>query len=126
MKKKIIELTRAEEEVMLLLWQRERAFVKDLLEDFADPKPAYNTVSTILRILEEKGIVSHNAYGRAHEYFPIVSREDYKSGRMKELVRNYFGNSLQEMVSFFTRKEKLSVKEIDELMELLKAEKKKK
>lgn len=126
MKKKIIELTRAEEEVMLLLWQREKAFVKDLLEDFADPKPAYNTVSTILRILEEKGVVSHNAYGRAHEYFPIVSREDYKSGRMKELVRNYFGNSLQEMVSFFTRKEKLSLKEIDELMELLKAEKKKK
>lgn len=71
------ELTRAEEQVMQILWIIKKGFVKDILERIDEPKPAYNTVSTIVRILQEKGFVSHKAYGRTHEYFPIISKSDY-------------------------------------------------
>jgi BlaI family penicillinase repressor len=110
------ELTKAEEQIMQILWDMEKGFVKDLVDRFPDPKPAYNTVSTIIRILEQKGFVGHNAYGKTHEYFPLVSRKDYTSSYMKNFIHNYFSGSFQEMVSFFAKEDKLTVKELNELM----------
>jgi predicted transcriptional regulator len=111
------ELTKAEEQVMQLLWKQEKAFVKDLVEKMPEPKPAYNTVSTIIRILEKKGFVDHNAYGKTHEYFPTISKKDYTRLFMKNFMRNYFSGSFQEMVSFFAREDNMSLADLDELMD---------
>jgi len=111
------ELTKAEEQVMQYLWQLEKAFVKDVVDEMPEPKPAYNTVSTIIRILERKGFVGHNAYGKTHEYFPLISRKDYTRSFMKNFMRNYFSGSFQEMVSFFAREDNMSISELDELMD---------
>ncbi len=111
------ELTKAEEQIMQLLWEQEKAFVKEIVDLMPDPKPAYNTVSTIIRILEKKGFVGHNAYGKTHEYYPLVSRKDYTRSYMKSFIRNYFSGSFQEMVSFFAREDNMSVSELDELIE---------
>lgn len=111
------ELTKAEEQVMQLLWKKEKAFVKDLVEEMPEPKPAYNTVSTIVRILEKKGFVDHNAYGKTHEYFPLISRKEYTRSFMKNFMRNYFSGSFQEMVSFFAKEDNMSLSDFDELME---------
>lgn len=110
------ELTKAEEEVMQVLWKNKKGFVKDLLEEFPEPKPAYNTVSTIIRILETKGFVDHKAYGKTHEYFPLISKEEYSDFMMNEMMKNYFGNSVKKMVSFFAKNNKLSLKELDEIL----------
>jgi predicted transcriptional regulator len=111
------ELTKAEEQIMQLLWQQEKAFVKDLVEQIPEPKPAYNTVSTIIRILEKKGFVGYKAYGKTHEYFPLVSRKDYTRSFMKNFMRNYFSGSFQEMVSFFAKEDNMSLSDLDELLE---------
>lgn len=97
------ELTRAEEQVMQVLWKLEKGFVKDILEHFDDPKPAYNTVSTIVRILQNKGFVSYRAYGRTHEYFPLITKDEYSKFHMSSFVQDYFSNSFGKMVSFFAR-----------------------
>lgn len=111
------ELTKAEEQVMHLLWKKGKAFVKDLIEEIPEPKPAYNTVSTIVRILEKKRFVGHYAYGKTHEYYPLVSKKDYTRKFMKNFMRNYFSGSFQEMVSFFAKEDNMSLSELDELME---------
>ncbi len=111
------ELTKAEEQIMHLLWEQEKAFVKDIVDLMPNPKPAYNTVSTIIRILEKKGFVGHNAYGKTHEYYPLVSRKDYTRTYMKSFIRNYFSGSFQEMVSFFAREDNMSLSDLDELIE---------
>lgn len=111
------ELTKAEDQVMQLLWKLENAFVKDIIEQMPDPKPAYNTVSTIIRILEKKGFVSHNAYGKTYEYFPVVSKKEYTRSYMKNFMRNYFSDSFQEMVSFFAKEDNMSLTELDDLMD---------
>ena len=111
------ELTREEDQVMQLLWKLEKAFVKDIIEQMPLPKPAYNTVSTIIRILEKKGFVGHNAYGKTHEYFPLISKKEYTRSYMSNFMRNYFSGSFQEMVSFFAKEDKMSLSELDELME---------
>lgn len=113
---KIRELTKAEEQIMQILWKIEKGFVKDVMEYFPEPKPAYNTVSTVIRILEQKGFVRHKAYGKTHEYFPVVSKKDYTHSFMKNFMHNYFSNSFQEMVSFFAREDNLSIADLDELM----------
>ncbi len=110
------ELTKAEEQVMQLLWQLEKAFVKDIIEEMPVPKPAYNTVSTIIRILEKKGFVGHKAYGKTHEYFPLIKRKEYTRLFMKNFMRNYFSGSFQEMVSFFAKEDNMSLSDVDELM----------
>lgn len=112
----IKELTKAEEQVMQQLWMLEKAFVNDILEKLPEPKPAYNTVSTIIRILEKKGFVDHEAFGKTHRYFPLVSKQDYTSAYMKNFLSNYFGNSFREMVSFFAREDKMSLAELEALM----------
>lgn len=114
------ELTKAEEQIMQILWKLEKGFVKDIIEQIPAPQPAYNTVSTIVRILEQKGFVGHNAYGKTHEYFPLVSKRDYTRSYMKNFIRNYFSGSFQEMVSFFAKEDNLSVSELDELIDEVK------
>ena len=108
------KLTTAEEEIMQVLWKLEKAFVKEIIEELdSDPKPAYNTVSTIVRILENKGFVDHEAFGRTHRYFPLISKEEYAGKFMKNFVQDYFGNSYRKMMSFFAEEEKLSLKDIE-------------
>lgn len=110
------ELTKAEEQVMQILWSLKKAFVKDILDKMPEPKPAYNTVSTIVRILEKKKFVGYTAYGKTHEYFPLVARDKYKSFYLKNVMGSYFGGSLQNLVSFFAQDNKLGVKDMEELM----------
>ncbi|MCF6358274.1 MAG: BlaI/MecI/CopY family transcriptional regulator [Draconibacterium sp.] len=110
------ELTKAEEQIMQLLWKQKKAFVKDIIEQMPIPKPAYNTVSTIIRILERKGFVGHNAYGKTHEYFPLISKKEYTGTYMKNFMSNYFSGSFQEMVSFFAREDNMSLSDLDELI----------
>ncbi|WP_121248412.1 BlaI/MecI/CopY family transcriptional regulator [Mucilaginibacter phyllosphaerae] len=115
----IKDLTRAEEQIMQVLWQLEKGFVKDVLDVLPEPKPAYNTVSTIIRILETKGFVNHNAFGKSHEYYPIVSKEEYKNFAADKLLSGYFDNSVNRILSFFVNKEKINLKEADEIMKLI-------
>ncbi len=116
------ELTKAEEQVMNILWQIKTGFVKDILAHFEEPKPAYTTVSTIVRILEEKGFVGHKAYGKAHEYFPLVDKTTYTRSMMKGILSKYFGNSLKQMVSFFTHEKGLTASELEELKRIIEDE----
>ena len=115
------ELTKAEEEVMQVIWELENAFVKDVLAKFPEPKPAYNTISTIIRILEKKNFVSYKAFGKTHQYFPTVSKEDYKSLISKSLLKNYFGGSIENLVSFFANKKEINVNELDDILKELKS-----
>jgi len=112
----MIELTKAEEQVMQILWEIEKGFVKDILEKFPNPKPAYNTVSTIVRILEKKGFVSYTAYGKTHEYYPLVSKDSYKSFTLKSVMAGYFNGSFKNLVSFFAKENKLDIKDMEELL----------
>ncbi|HEV7382123.1 MAG TPA: BlaI/MecI/CopY family transcriptional regulator [Dyadobacter sp.] len=112
-------LTRAEEEIMRILWQLKKAFVKDILAEMPEPKPAYNTVSTIIRILEKKEVVGYTAYGKTHEYYPLITEEEYKRFEVQNLMSNYFGNSLPNLVSFFVKENDLKSRELDEIMKLI-------
>jgi BlaI family transcriptional regulator, penicillinase repressor len=114
------ELTKAEEQLMQILWKLNKAFIKDMIEKIPEPKPAYNTVSTFIRIMEKKGFVGHTAYGNTHEYFPLISKKEYTKQFMKGLIKNYFSNSFQEMVSFFAREDKMSISELEELLQEVK------
>ena len=113
------ELTPAELEIMQILWDRESAFVNDILAELPDPKPSYNTVSTIVRILEQKGYLAHKAYGRSHEYYPIIDRESYTKDFMVNVLNNFFGGSASRMVSFLSSNESISLEETDEILKLL-------
>jgi BlaI family transcriptional regulator, penicillinase repressor len=119
------ELTKAEEQVMQVVWKIKKGFINDILEHFPEPKPAYNTVSTIVRILEKKGFIAHKAFGKTHEYYAVVAKESYKKDLMGGLLKNYFDNSLKQMVSFFAKDKSLTVNEIDEIISLIEAEKQK-
>jgi|SRR5690554_1044521 len=114
------ELTRAEEQVMQILWGIEKGFVKDVLEKMSEPKPAYNTVSTIIRILERKGFVKHEAFGKSHKYYPVVSKDQYRSFTIKNLLSGYFGGSFTRLASFFAKEENLDAKELEKLMDEVK------
>jgi len=115
----IKELTKAEEQIMQVLWDLGKGFVKDVIEELPEPKPAYNTVSTIIRILETKGFIDHEAFGKSHRYFPIISKEDYKSFATGKLLNNYFSNSVENMFSFFVKEKKIDLKEADEILKLI-------
>lgn len=114
------ELTKAEEEIMQVIWELKQAFVKEIIAKMPDPKPAYNTVSTFVRILQQKGFVDHEAHGKSHKYFPIVTKESYTKYFMKGLVKNYFEGSYKQMVSFFAKEEKLSLSDLEQLTKELK------
>lgn len=110
------ELTKAEDQVMQILWKLKKGFVRDIIDKLPDPKPAYNTVSTIVRILEKKGFVSYKAYGKTHEYYPIVDKEEYSDFYLNRMIKNYFGGSFSNLVSFFAKENKLELKDLDKLM----------
>ena len=116
------ELTRAEEQIMHILWDKGTGLVHDILREFPDPKPAYNTVSTIIRILEQKGFVGHKAYGRTYEYFPLILKQDYTKTYFRSFVANYFGNSYKSLASFFTEEEKLNIHELEDIRQLIEEE----
>jgi BlaI family penicillinase repressor len=121
--KELKELTRAEDQVMQILWKLSKAFVKDIIEQMPEPKPAYNTVSTIVRILETKGFVDHKAYGKTHEYFPLITKERYTKFYLNNLIKGYFNGSFQNLVSFFAKENKLDAREVEKLLEELKNQK---
>jgi len=116
------ELTRAEEQIMHVLWALGKGYVKDIIERLPAPKPAYNTVSTIVRILEKKGFVDHEAFGKTHLYRPIVAKEDYTQAFLKHFVKDYFGDSYQELVSFFAKDRNLALSELEEILTALRDE----
>lgn len=116
------KLTTAEEEIMLILWDLNEAFVKELIERMPDPKPHYNTVSTTVRILQDKGFIDYKAYGKTHQYFAKVSREQYRKQNLKPLMKNYFNNSAEQLVSFFVKEKNVSVEELEALINKLKSE----
>jgi BlaI family transcriptional regulator, penicillinase repressor len=123
---KIRELTKAEEEVMQLLWKLEKAFVKDIIDNMPRPKPAYNTVSTIIRILERKSFIGHQAFGNTHQYYPLISKEKYTKEYVGSVIKNYFSNSFSDVVSFFTASNNISIKELEEIRNMMDTEIKKK
>lgn len=112
-------LTRAEEQLMQVLWKLEKAFVKDMVAELPDPKPAYNTASTIIRILETKGFIGYEAFGRTHRYFPLVSKEEYKRQEAEKLLQDYFENSVHDMFSFFIKEKKVSMTDVDEMLKMI-------
>jgi len=117
--KHIKSLTQSEEQIMQILWDLDKGFVKDIREQMPDPKPAYNTVSTIVRILEKKGFVSYQAYGNAHQYYPLITRAQYSKNRISSLLKDYFRNSYSELVSFFAREQNMSIQEMEEVMQIM-------
>jgi BlaI family penicillinase repressor len=115
----IKELTKAEEQIMQILWQLNEAIVKDILDKIPEPKPAYNTVSTVVRVLEGKGFIDHKAYGNSHVYFPLISETDYKKFTFDKMMKNYFDDSYKTLVSFIADEKKLGINELDELTKLI-------
>ena len=115
----IKDLTRAEEQIMQVMWQLDSAFVKEVIDYLPEPKPAYNTVSTIIRILEVKGFIGHEAFGKAHKYHPLISKEEYKRHATEKLLGNYFENSVESMFSFFVKEEKLDLSDVDEILKII-------
>ena len=113
------QFTKAEEQVMQVLWDLEKGYVRDILEKLPEPKPAYNTVSTIVRILEKKGFVDYKSAGKAHEYYPLVSKKEYRRQYFKNILSNYFGNSYMALTSFFTKEENLSLDELEEIRRMI-------
>jgi predicted transcriptional regulator len=112
-------LTRKEEEAMKILWKAKKGFVKDLLELHHEPKPHYNTFSTLVRGLEEKGYIGHKAYGKNHQYFPLVKKEEYRKLYMKKVVSDYFGSSYKNVVSFFVDEKKLDADDLREIIKII-------
>lgn len=114
-------LTKAEEKIMKILWGIEKGFIKDIIEQYPDPKPPYNSVSTIVRVLVQKDIVGYTAYGNTHQYHPKISKEEYRKGQLSRLVSDYYNNSLKQVVNFFSESKQLNEEELDEAIKLLKS-----
>ena len=117
------KLTNKEEEIMHILWRLKKAFVKEVMAEITEDQPHYNTLSTIVRNLEEKGFVSHNAFGNTHQYYPIVSLEDYRKRFINTAIDNYFNSSYKNMVSFFAKEEKISATELREILAMIESQK---
>lgn len=113
------KLTNKEEEIMHILWKLKKAFVKEVMVEITDDQPHYNTLSTIIRNLEEKGYVSHNAFGNTHQYFPLVKIEDYRKRFMNTAIDTYFDSSYKDLVSFFAQEKKISAKELREILAII-------
>lgn len=114
------KLTRKEEEVMKILWNLKRAFVKDIIEEYDEPLPHYNTISSLVRLLQDKGIVGYKQYGNTYQYFPLMTKEEYRKTFMKQVVSDYFDNSYKSAVAFFVKEKGLSAEELEELVKMIK------
>jgi predicted transcriptional regulator len=112
-----MQLTKAEEQMMQILWDMGEGLVKDIRDRFSEPKPARNTISTVVRVLEKKGFVAHKAYSNVHIYYPLVTKSEYSKNQLFGLMESYFNNSFPAMASFFAREKDLSIKELDELLD---------
>ncbi len=115
-------LTRAEEQVMQILWEMEEGMTKDVISRFPDPKPAYNTVSTVIRVLEKKGFVDHKAYGKTHVYYPAVDKESYARIQFMGFMKDYFNNSFPRMAAFFAKEKNLDISEMEEILKMTEEE----
>lgn len=113
------ELTKAEEQVMQYLWKIEKGFLKDIVEQFPEPRPAYTTISTVIRVLVKKGFVTHNTYGKIHEYYPLVAKSDYFKGHFKGLMQSFFNGSVTNFASFFTNNEDVNLTELEEIKKMV-------
>lgn len=113
------KLTRKEEEAMKILWKARKGFVKELIDLHPEPKPLYTTFSSIIRILEEKGYISHKSYGKNHEYFPLITKEEYRKIYMKEVVSDYFGSSYKNVVNFFVSEKKISADDLRKIIKII-------
>jgi predicted transcriptional regulator len=113
------DLTKAEEKIMKILWSIERGFIKDIIEHYPNPKPPYNSVSTIVRVLVQKNIVDYKVYGNSYQYYPLISKEEYSKGQLSRLISDYYNNSLKQVVNFFSESKKLDEKELGEVMKML-------
>lgn len=113
-------LTKAEEQIMQVLWQIGPAFVKDIIDALPEPKPHYNTTSTLVKILIDKGFVDFKAYGKSHQYYPLITKEDYSRNTLQQVAKGYFAGSFQNMVSFFVKEKELSIKELEALLDQIK------
>ena len=120
-----MKLTKAEERIMHILWGLEKGFIKDILEDYDEPKPAYTTVATVVKILEKKGFVSHRAYGNVHQFYPLISKTGYSKKYVNPLFKRYFKGSIRDVVTFFTENNKVHVNDIEDAIKVLKNLKKK-
>ena len=116
------DLTKAEEQIMQVIWKIKKGFVNDVLEHFPNPKPAYNTVSTIIRILERKKYIGHTAYGKSHEYYPLVSKNEYTNSYFSGMMTNYFSDSYQSLVSFLAKDKNLSIQDMEDIKKLMEDE----
>lgn len=114
------QLTPAEEQVMQVLWNRGPSFVKEILAELPEPKPAYTTVSTIVRILQQKEMVGHEAFGKSHRYHTLISKEEYSGQQMDKVLNSYFSGSVENMLSFFVKKKNMDVNELDDILKELK------
>jgi len=123
--KQLPSLTKAEEEIMQIIWQLDRCLVRDVIEKLGDPDIPHSTVSSVVRILEKKGFVGHKAYGKTHEYFPLIAKEDYAQHGVKNLMEKYFGGSPKKLVSFLVQSEDMNLKELNDLLKSLDNDKKK-
>lgn len=117
------KLARREEQIMQALWHLEKAFVKDIIAELPDPKPHYNSVATMVRILEEKGFMDHESFGNSFRYFPLVSKEDYQRHTLGDIVKQYFNNSYPSMLAFFAKEEKISKTDMEEILHLIQSKK---
>jgi predicted transcriptional regulator len=115
----MVTLTKAEEKIMKILWRIGEGFIKDIIDQYPNPKPPYNSVSTIVRVLVQKEIVGFNAFGNTYQYYPLIKKDEYSKGQLARLVKDYYNNSLTEVVSFFSEVKKLDEKELDEVMKML-------
>lgn len=111
-----VELTKAEEQIMCVFWQIGPAFVKEVIKELPEPKPAYNTVSTIIRILEKKDVIGHEAFGKSYRYFPLITEDQYRKQTLKGVIGKFFGNSYQNLVSHLVKEENISLEDLDSLL----------
>ena len=118
------KLAKREEQIMQAFWELQKALIKEIIPQLPDPKPHYNSVATIVKILEEKGFLDHEAVGNVYQYFPVVSREDYQKHAMKDIVKHYFDNSYPRMLAFFAKEQNISEAELKEILQMIKSNKK--
>lgn len=115
----MIKLSKSEEQLMEYIWQREKAFMKELIEMFPDPKPANTTVATLLKRMTDKGVISYTQYGNSREYHPLIKKADYFSKHVNGIIKNYFGNSVTQFASFFTKETNLTKQQLEELKQII-------
>lgn len=120
---KMVKLAKREEQIMIVFWDLKKAFIREVIPHLPDPKPHYNSVATMVKILEDKGFLSHEAVGNMYQYFPVIDREDYQKHAIKDIVSQYFDNSYPRMLAFFAKEQNLSEEELSEILNIIKTKK---